>query len=736
MATFQTTEFPDLDALRKLIHYYKDLPLTDKQRKPIQIGDKSFELLSLLKKYEKEYNPKFCGMPISYGHSKNNPDFPGRQFARGPSLQGMRRCIRHTLSKAKYHDYDMVNCHPTIFVQYCKKKGWDTSPFDSYLEKRDEYLKELMESNGLDRDDAKAVVLSILNGGTRDYNALDVKPVWLKVYKASVEEIQTKILNDPENKKLVDHVKTYKKRNVGGAAMNLLLCRIENKILMEAIKYLVVKFPSLAFDGFQCIDTFTQDKLDEMSQAVFELLDYKMKWTEKQMDEAIDLSSFPEVPEENGIEGDLNVFSEVMKKFPDYIKRKGTLIFIFDERTGMWSSDKEAHGIWMNMCEEIECGYSYKAMMSAFALTQKLDDSTAFFEKATKARLGKLLYANCIRDIENRKSLPFSSDYFFTLRIDRNFNEVPNEEDIQKVFHHLYVEPHENPEVRNELWKTLSMGLTGRNVQRGFTMNIAPTRCGKSTCINTHVNSHAPYVKSISSQTFIVSRFAKANDHNDNLLLLRDTRLLFSSEKPGGGEIDEELIKNATGGDGISARACGQKASESFVSESHLVFMGNSPLQFNNKGSALQERVKAFRWRVQFPVTGDKSVELFLKSDEAKEAMDHIIERGIELYQKEGFVQVKEIVDFTNELNDEDDKFLTAMENHFDLDVGNSDDQDTWILSSSVYRLFKDITEYEVKSRFKDLGVVFGRFRKKGDVNQKSYFKGLVKKQLQTVSDY
>ena len=739
MATFTSSEFPNFQSLNKLIANWNDLDLTQDQRKDVKIQDKYYPLLPMLSKYKKAHSKG--SVPIEYKYSKGNPTFPGRQFSQSASMQGMKRWIRHTLATG-YYDYDIVNCHPTLFVQLCKKKGWDTTPFESYLEKRDMYLKELMDTNAIDRDEAKEIVLSILNGGAKSYKALAFKPMWLTNYKNAVEMVQLEILGDPENKELLKTIKKNKTYNLGGSIMNCLLCEIENKCLMEAIKILDVKDAILCFDGFMSKKLYN---LETLGTQIFESTGYKTAWLIKPMNEGIDLSKFEEVEEDTEDDSNLGVYKEVLKANPNYIKKKGSSVFIFNEKNGMWSQDKDAFGIWMNMCEGVGWGQSLKTMRDSFALTQKLDDSTSFFEKAKKARLGKLLYSDCIRDLENHISIPFSYEYFFTLRLDRPFPKVPNEVNITKVFQSLYIDPHDSEPVRNELWKTLSMGLTGRNVERGFSSCIAPTRCGKSTCINTNINAFSPYVNSISAQAFITSKFSKANDHNDSLLLLRDTRLLFTSEKPGGGLIDSELIKGITGGDKTSARGCGQKSEDAFYPESYLMAMGNGPLQFDNKDLAVQDRNKSFRWKKQFPVSSDKSVELFLKSEEAKEAMDYIVDRGIKLYQTEGFIKVAELEEFTKEINEDDDHFLNKLEEIFDLDVANSDNQETWIIASTVYKIFKSIlkTEYEIKERFKGQGVICGRFRKKaleevlypngeikihgkpGDVNQKTYFKGL-----------
>ena len=217
--------------------------------------------------------------------------------------------------------------------------------------------------------------------------------------------------------------------------------------------------------------------------------------------------------------------------------------------------------------------------------------------------------------------------------------------------------------------------------------------------------------------------------------MLEDSRLIFASEKPGGGEIDSELVKSITGGDAITVRGCGKKAERAFFPEAYLMFQGNSPLVFNNKDGALQDRNKSIKWTVQFPI--DSKTDDWNKTDEAKDAIVHLILDGIRLQKAEGFILVKGITDFTEQINEEEDKFIGAMEEHFTLSV-ETDKQETWILANDVYKLFKltQLTQYQIKERFQEQGIVCGKFRKSGEINARSYFKGLVRKSREMSDDY
>ena len=70
------------------------------------------------------YRKKINGngyVKVNYKHKKGVLNV-GRYFAEGAlSLQSFKKQIRHTLARDYYVDVDMVNAHPTILMQYCKR---------------------------------------------------------------------------------------------------------------------------------------------------------------------------------------------------------------------------------------------------------------------------------------------------------------------------------------------------------------------------------------------------------------------------------------------------------------------------------------------------------------------------------------------------------------------------------------------------------------------------------------
>jgi len=101
---------------------------------------------------------------ITIKYSQANPGL-GRFTARGPSLQTVPRTVRHTISAAFYYDIDIVNCAPTLLSQYCIKHDIPTPALASYVSQRQERLTDLVKATGLDHEEAKSLVLAVLNGG-------------------------------------------------------------------------------------------------------------------------------------------------------------------------------------------------------------------------------------------------------------------------------------------------------------------------------------------------------------------------------------------------------------------------------------------------------------------------------------------------------------------------------------------------------------------------------------------
>jgi phage/plasmid-associated DNA primase len=286
------------DKLHKLLdHYHTIVP---KKETVNDIDgfkiDQSYVLRNMLGKLKDGY------VITNYQYSKT-AETHGRQYAcRGVSLQSMTKVLRHTLCNGVYRDYDMVNAHPVIALQYLQKKNMSVPYLKEYVQTRDKHINDLMESNDLCRDDVKDTVLSVFNGGNRSYNALQNKTEWIVGFYKEASRIRDTLYKDPEHEDLLKEVKKLKKGNIEGqkrSLANKLWVDIENATLEHCIKWchsigLSTEFIVLCFDGFMlpCSENMPEDWAQQLSKYVFEKSGYNVQFSEKLMDKAVDLTQF------------------------------------------------------------------------------------------------------------------------------------------------------------------------------------------------------------------------------------------------------------------------------------------------------------------------------------------------------------------------------------------------------------------------------------------------------------
>lgn len=104
-------------------------------------------------------------LTVVYGKSREI----GRRTASHPSYQHCPSSLRPLLAKHYYHDVDIVNCHPTLFLQVAKKMGVgedELGPLHEYVTDRDAVLNRIGEWYGVPAKRCKYAVLRVLNGGS------------------------------------------------------------------------------------------------------------------------------------------------------------------------------------------------------------------------------------------------------------------------------------------------------------------------------------------------------------------------------------------------------------------------------------------------------------------------------------------------------------------------------------------------------------------------------------------
>jgi len=283
-------EYINLKNSYKLLNNWSDalLQLPEERRNNILEYSKTFDPLNCIKKLCK--NNSNINI-VSYAPSKNLKNI-GRLFAQSVSLQNLPREFRGVIG-TNYYDIDMVNAHPSILYQYCKLNDIKCDNLEYYVNNRDEIIKNLCDKYDLTKPDIKQMFLSVMNGGKREGIIDD----FFTNFKNECYRIHKFIIS--LNEKLYKDVCNRKEFNKEGSLTNIILCQIENNLLLHSVQYLLsigYNVDVLVFDGFMVRKEddkpITEELLKILSDYVFEKTNYRMKFNEKPLDNSIDLSIY------------------------------------------------------------------------------------------------------------------------------------------------------------------------------------------------------------------------------------------------------------------------------------------------------------------------------------------------------------------------------------------------------------------------------------------------------------
>jgi hypothetical protein len=209
------------------------------------------------------------------------------------SLCSLRREIRHTLAFGNYVDIDVANAHPEILNQLCLNNNIKTKYLNQYVSNRDAILKETMETYDCDRDEAKQLYISLMYYGAFESWKLSAnkEPTdFIYNFVNELKIISQKFIN--VNPEIVKIVKALQKKNLKGSVMSIILQEKERVILECVYNYLINKKIIIKNDCVLCFDgimvkqnKYNSKLLDELSVAVLEELKFKLKFTEKTLDQ-------------------------------------------------------------------------------------------------------------------------------------------------------------------------------------------------------------------------------------------------------------------------------------------------------------------------------------------------------------------------------------------------------------------------------------------------------------------
>ena len=251
-------------AMRRLNKHYNAFAALQKMRENVTIP-------------QEFKGTEFGLLKITYKKGKNSNGI-GRWYANnGIGIQPLCTCVRHTICQDIWVDIDQVNSHPTILSQLMRKHKFTSKLLDECLENREVFLDKVMKDEKCERDDAKTLVIAVINGGS-------YKSPTLSKLANELKPALNFINNLPEYASISEFVKkTYKENeNISGKIISRILQVIENDLLEFYVNFfsekglIVDNYIALIFDGFQLLknEAITQELLDECVKQACDKLGY------------------------------------------------------------------------------------------------------------------------------------------------------------------------------------------------------------------------------------------------------------------------------------------------------------------------------------------------------------------------------------------------------------------------------------------------------------------------------
>lgn len=185
-----------------------------------------------------------CGL-VMYDYASGKSD--GRLFAKG-GIQGLCKNIRGFLADHTI-DIDMVNAHPVILENVCKKIKIFCPNLSHYITNRDEVLESICKDDSCDTHTAKTSILIATNCTPKQ--TFKTNSDFLKNYTSEMKKIR-KVLLETESYDYLKDFARHDKGNFEGSFVNHILCKYENIILEHVRKYFTdndYEIFALMFDG-------------------------------------------------------------------------------------------------------------------------------------------------------------------------------------------------------------------------------------------------------------------------------------------------------------------------------------------------------------------------------------------------------------------------------------------------------------------------------------------------------
>ena len=117
----------------------------------------------------------------------------GRRYTVNYGLQGLKKAIRGVLSEGLTTDVDIKASHQMILLKICRDRGIKCDNLKEYIQFREEKLKDMFETDNMNREDAKDTFHKCINSHKRITN---VSNQFFKSFDDEMKRISEYLFNE------------------------------------------------------------------------------------------------------------------------------------------------------------------------------------------------------------------------------------------------------------------------------------------------------------------------------------------------------------------------------------------------------------------------------------------------------------------------------------------------------------------------------------------------------------
>jgi len=588
---FQETVNPDF------VKYFSKV--TFKEFKEQYTGTKDIQSThSLLKKTCSQFKKNGNTISREFAFTKGKPF--GRRYSVDGGLQGLPKAFRGALCNGVSTDVDMVNCHFKELLKICQDRKIVCPCLKKYTKEREEILASFLPSDGLNREEAKELMITPIYAQYMKHNKYMNE--FFKSFDIEMKKVQT-ILWEQEDLQYMKEYADGSKNNVRGSFMANLLQKIENDIIEECIpvlKQMNVNISFLSFDGFQILGDHygKNDIICALNEVTKE---WDITWAYKKHDTSLILPEQIEVDVDDWTEEDYAL--EFIEKFGDDFMCGGDKNYVINE-FGIYKELKHVKKtICQKLLQEFTYGFLKKAchlnavstLIEVHLFNENIEDKFDKCEKIVPFENGVFdLKMNLFRCAERTEYISKTINYKF---------EPIDYSDIESILRNVV----EDDCGDYFMWK---LGNILRGDDKKFTVMIGKGDNGKTKVV-------AKCIKDAFGDFFnaVDIGLVKAGNNNDNtnngtpqLMKFQHSMFNLVSELSSDAKLSCNRIKGLTGGSTFQGRELFSNKVQHFKCKGQLWADTNDLGEFDFVDAALEGRLEVIPFPYKF-VSEDKLEE-------------------------------------------------------------------------------------------------------------------------------